>query len=80
VIHAPVPPDAWAAEGARTAEALDQVAAALVIGRDPEIAALVALAIAGGQRGERRVAIVDLVGGLAALGESERGHACAWAP
>ena len=70
MIHAPVPPDAWAAEGARTAEALDQVAAALVIGRDPEIAALVALAIAGGQRGERRVAIADLVGGLAALGES----------
>ena len=31
---------------------------------------LVALAIAGGQRGERRVAIADLVGGLAALGES----------
>ena len=71
MIHAPVPPDAWAAEGARTAEALDEVAAALVIGADPEVAAIVALAIARAQRGDRRVAIADLVGGLAALGAPE---------
>lgn len=68
MIHAPVPPEAWAAEGARTAGALEEVAAALVIGSDPEIAALVALAIARVQRGDRRVAIADLVGGLSALG------------
>lgn len=68
MIHAPVPPEAWAAEGARTAGALEEVAAALVIGSDPEIAAVVALAIARGQRGDRRVAVADLVGGLAALG------------
>lgn len=68
MIHAPVPPEAWAAEGARTAGALEEVAAALVIGSDPEVAALVALAIARAQRGDRRVAIADLVGGLAALG------------
>ena len=68
MIHAPLPPEVWAAAGARTAEALDEVAAALVIGRDPEVAALVALAIARAQRGERRVAIADLVGGLDALG------------
>lgn len=68
MIHAPVPPEAWAAEGARTAGALEDVAAALVIGSEPEVAALVALAIARAQRGDRRVAVADLVGGLAALG------------
>jgi hypothetical protein len=72
VIHPPVPPEAWAAEGARTAGALEEVAAALVIGSDPEVAALVALAIAHGQRGDRRVAVADLVGGLAALGGTAR--------
>lgn len=68
MIHAPVPPEDWAAEGARTAGALEEVAAALVIGADPAVAALVAIAIARAQRGDRRVAVADLVGGLAALG------------
>lgn len=67
MIPDPVPPDAWAAEGARVAGALDEVAAALVIGRDPSAAFLVALAIARSQRDGRRVAIGDLVGGLAPL-------------
>lgn len=74
MIHAPVPPEAWAAEGARTAEALEEVSAALVIGSDPEVAALVAIAIARAQRGDRRVAIADLVGGLAALGGTVPGE------
>jgi len=68
VTHAPVPPEDWAAEGARSAGALEEVAAALVIGADPDVAAVVALAIAGAQRGDRRVAIADLVGSLPALG------------
>lgn len=38
MIHAHVPPEAWAAEGARTAEALNEVASALVIACDPEAA------------------------------------------
>lgn len=63
----PVPPDAWAAEGARVAGALDDVAAAVVVGREPAAAFLVALAIARSQRDGRRVAIGDLVGGLAPL-------------
>ncbi|MCE9601007.1 MAG: hypothetical protein K8S21_02175 [Gemmatimonadetes bacterium] len=70
MIHAPVPPESWAAEGARTAGALEEVAAALVIGADPAIAALVAIAIARAQRGDRRVAVADLVGDLGALGGS----------
>ena len=67
MIHAPVPPEAWAAEGARSARALDDVAAALVIGSDPQVAALVARALAMAQPAERRVAIGDLVSDLAAL-------------
>lgn len=67
MIPVPVPPDAWAAEGARVAGALDEVAAALVVGRDPSAAFYVALAIARSQRDGRRVAIGDLVGGLAPL-------------
>ncbi len=67
MIHPPVPPEAWAAEGERAARALDDVAAALVIGGDAEAAALVAIALAKAQRGGRRVAIGDLVDGLAAL-------------
>lgn len=67
----PVPPEAWAAEGARIAGALDEVAAALVIGRDPRAAFAVALAIARSQRDERRVAIGDLVGGLAPLSRDD---------
>ena len=46
MIHDPVPPDAWAAEGARSAPALEDVAAALVIGLDPEVTAIVAFALA----------------------------------
>ena len=68
MIHAPVPPEEWAAEGARTAGALEEVAAALVIGADPAIAAIVAIGIARAQRGDRRVAVADLVGALDALG------------
>lgn len=67
MIHPPVPPELWAAEGARNAGALDDVAAALVIGSDPGVAALVALAIARAQPGDRRVAVADLVGGLPGL-------------
>jgi hypothetical protein len=67
MIHAPVPPDAWAAEGARSAAALEQVAAALVIGSDVEAAAIVARALAVAQPRDRRVAIGDLVGELRGL-------------
>jgi len=74
MIHAPVPPEAWAAEGGRAARALEEVAAALVIGSDAQVAAIVARALAGAQPRERRVAIGDLVGGLRAL-ESTHGPA-----
>lgn len=67
MIHAPVSPEDWAAEGARSARALEEVAAALVIGSDPQIAGLIARALAMAQPRERRVAIGDLVSGLAAL-------------
>ncbi len=67
MILAPVPPDAWAAEGARSAAALEEVAAALVIGSDVEVAAIVARALAVAQPRDRRVAIGDLVGGLRGL-------------
>ena len=68
MIHAPLPPEAWAAEGARAARALDEVAAALVIGSDAEVTAIVAQALAAHQPPDRRVAIGDLVGGLLPLG------------
>jgi hypothetical protein len=64
VIHDPLPPDAWAAEGRRIAPHLNDVAAAIITGRDAEVVATVALAIAEMHAGERRVAIADLVGGL----------------
>lgn len=67
MIHAPVPPDAWAAEGARVAGAFEDVAAALVVGSDPTAAFAVAFAIARAQADGRRVAIGDLVGGLEPL-------------
>ncbi len=63
----PVSPEEWAAEGERVAGALEDVAAALVIGRDPRIAAQVALGIAKAQRGDRRVAIGDVAGDLPEL-------------
>ena len=62
-----LPPDVWAAEGRRAAPALEEVAAAIVTGRDPDAAAAVALGLARGQAAGRRVAVADLVGGLAAL-------------
>lgn len=64
---APLPPSAWADEGTRVASALNEVAAAIVTGRDPEAAAAVALGIARAHAPERRVAVADLVGGLASL-------------
>lgn len=64
---APLPPSAWADEGTRVASALNEVAAAIVTGRDPEATAAVALGIARAHAPERRVAVADLVGGLALL-------------
>jgi hypothetical protein len=64
VIHDPLPPDAWAAEGRRIAPHLNDVAAAIITGRDANAAAAVALAIAEAHAHERRVAIADLVGGV----------------
>ena len=64
---APLPPSAWADEGTRVASALNEVAAAIVTGRDPAAAAAVALGIARAHAPERRVAVADLVGGLAPL-------------
>ena len=70
MIQDPVPPEAWEAEGARVAGSLEDVAAAVVIGGEPESALLVAMAIARSQPDGRRVAIGDLVGGL----EGRRRH------
>lgn len=67
MIHPPVPPAAWAAEGARVAGALADVAAAVIVGRDAEAAALVAIGIARAQRQDRRCAIGDLTGGTGPL-------------
>ncbi len=63
----PVSPEAWAAEGARVADAMEEVAAALVIGRDASVAADVALGMARAQRDGRRVAIGDVSGGVETL-------------
>lgn len=62
-----VSPAVWAAEGRRTAGALEDMAAAIVTGRDADAAAAVALGIASAVGTRRRVAVADLVGGLAAL-------------
>lgn len=67
MIHPPVPPAAWAAEGGRVASALEEVAAALIIGRDAEACALVAIGIARAQRSDRRTAIGDLSAGAGPL-------------
>jgi len=67
VIHPPVPPAAWAAEGARAAPALEDVAAALVIGREADATALVAIGLARAQRAGRRAAIGDLAFGAGPL-------------
>ncbi|MCC7003383.1 MAG: SPOR domain-containing protein [Gemmatimonadaceae bacterium] len=63
----PVSPEEWAAEGERVAGALEDVAAALVIGRESRVAAQVALGIAKAQRGDRRVAVGDVAGDLPEL-------------
>lgn len=67
MIHDPVPPEEWAAEARRIAGSLEEVAAAVVVGSDDEVALVVALALARAQPGDRRVAIGDLVGGLPGL-------------
>ena len=70
MIHEPLPPEAWAAEAVRIAPSLDDVAAAVIIGSDPDVSVIVALAIARAQHG-RRVAIGDLVGDLHGLRASD---------
>lgn len=62
-----VPPEVWADEGRRTAPSFTDVAAAVIVGRDPEAVAAVALGIASACAGERRVAVADLIGGVPAL-------------
>ncbi len=57
----------WHDEGRRVASALDAVGSALVVGRDAELAAWVALGIARAQAERRRVAVADLVGEVAPL-------------
>ena len=63
----PLPPEVWVEEGRRVAAGLDDVAAAVVTGRDPDAAAAVALGIARAVPRERRVAVADLVGQLRLL-------------
>jgi hypothetical protein len=67
VIPAPLPPETWVAEGARVAERVTGVSAVVVIGREPEVTALVARGIASVASAERAVAIADLIGGIPAL-------------
>lgn len=62
-----VPPEVWADEGRRIAAQLADIAAAVVIGRDADAAAAVALGLARACAGERRVAVADLIGNVAAL-------------
>jgi hypothetical protein len=62
-----VPLEVWADEGRRTAPAFADIAAAIVTGRSADAAAAVALGIARGCAGERRVAVADLVGGIRSL-------------
>jgi len=67
MIPAPLPPETWVAEGARVAERVIGVSAVVIVGREPEVAALVARGIADVASGERAVAIADLIGGVPAL-------------
>ncbi|MFN5154537.1 MAG: hypothetical protein ACK5ED_09185, partial [Gemmatimonadota bacterium] len=67
MIPAPLPPETWVAEGARVAERVTGVSAVVVIGREPEVTALVARGIASVASAERAVAIADLIGGIPAL-------------
>lgn len=62
-----VPPEVWADEGQRSASRLTDIAAALVVGRDAEATAAVALGLAKACAGERRVAVADLIGGVSLL-------------
>jgi hypothetical protein len=63
-----VPPEVWADEGRRTAASFAEIAAAVVVGRDAEAAAQVALGIARAvAQGGRRVAVADLIGAVPAL-------------
>ncbi|HSJ62376.1 MAG TPA: SPOR domain-containing protein [Gemmatimonadaceae bacterium] len=63
----PAPTNRWREEGHAIAAALDAHASAVVIGRDTERAAEVALGIAEIQAKRRRVAVADLVGEVAPL-------------
>jgi hypothetical protein len=54
-------------EGRRIAATLESTHSALVIGDDPNVAAIVAVAIARAEAGRRHVALGDLVGELTAL-------------
>lgn len=67
MIPAPLPPETWVAEGARVADRVTSVSAVVVVGREPEVTALVARGIASVARAERAVAIADLIGGVPAL-------------
>ena len=67
MIPAPLPPAIWVAEGARIAERVTGVSAIVVVGREPEVTALVARGVASVASAERAVAIADLIGDVAAL-------------
>lgn len=62
-----VPPEVWADEGQRSASRLEDVAAAVVVGRDAVATAAVALGLAKACAGDRRVAVADLIGGVELL-------------
>lgn len=61
------PDEFWEDEGRRTAATLAQQSAVVVVGSNPERAALVALGIAKAASATRRVALGDLVGDLSPL-------------
>jgi len=67
MIPAPLPPATWVAEGARIKERVTGVSAVVVVGREPEVTALVARGVASVASAERGVAIADLIGDVAAL-------------
>lgn len=67
MIPAPLPPETWVAEGARVAERVTLVSTVVVVGREPEVTALVARGIASVASAERPIAIADLIGGVPAL-------------
>lgn len=69
-MSAPATPNAgetWREEGRRAAAILDAVGSAVVVGRDAEAAAWVALGLAQAQSARRRVAVADLVGEVGPL-------------